>query len=207
MLRVGLYGGIGSGKSTVAEIFTQLGVSVIDADLIARELSSPNSALLKEIKSTLGSKIVKQGNLNRALLRKIICSDETARKQLNTIMHPPIRQELKKRIAQSSGLYCIIVVPLLLESGMVDLVDRVVVVDCPEQSQLDRVTKRDKISADEAMQMIAAQANRHQRLEIADSVLDNGKNILHLKKQVLDLHKNLIEDLTPNGGKQSNRSL
>lgn len=195
MLRVGLYGGIGSGKSTAAEIFSRLGVSVIDADLIARELSAPNSPQLKKIKNTFGDSIVTDGSLDRAQLRKIISSSARAREQLNAIMHPAIRQELKTRVAQSEGVYCLVVVPLLLESQMLDLVDRIVVIDCPEQKQLKRVIRRDKVRADEVKKLIKSQASRSRRLEIADLVLDNSKDLLHLEKQILSLHKNLLEEL------------
>ena len=195
MLRVGLYGGIGSGKSTAAKIFAQLGVSIIDADLIARELITPNSPQLKKIKHTFGDSIVQDGSLNRARLRKIIASNAHAREQLNAIMHPAIRQQLEARVAQLEGAYCLIVIPLLLESQMLDLVDRIIVMDCSEQKQLKRVIQRDKVSADEVKKLIKSQANRSRRLEIADLVLDNSADLLHLEKQILSLHKNLIEEL------------
>ena len=189
MLKVALYGGAGSGKSTVAKLFADFDVPVIDADIIARELIAPGSPQFEQIVAVFGSKIVKNNQLDRALLRRTIFSDKKARMQLNSIMHPPIRRELKRRIEDIDAPYCMIVIPLLLEAQMTDLVDSIVVIDCPKQSQIERIVIRDGLSVDEATKIVSVQATRKQRLEVSDKVIDNSLDINHLKKQVHGLHK------------------
>ena len=193
MLKVALYGGAGSGKSTAAKLFSDFGVLVIDADIVARELTAPGSPQLEQIVAVFGSKIIKNNQLNRALLRQIIFLDKAARMQLNSIMHPPIRRELKRRIEDIDAPYCMIVIPLLLEAQMTDLVDYVVVIDCPKQTQIERIVIRDGLSVDEATKIVSVQATREQRLEVSNKVIDNSLDINHLKKQVHELHKEWTE--------------
>ena len=193
MLKVALYGGAGSGKSTAAKLFSDFGVLVIDADIVARELTAPGSPQLEQIVAVFGSKIIKNNQLNRALLRQIIFSDKEARMRLNNIMHPPIRREFKRRIEDMDAPYCVIVIPLLLEAQMMDLVDYVVVIDCPEQTQIERIVIRDGLSIDEATKIVSVQATRKQRLEVSNKVIDNSLDINHLKKQVYTLHKEWTE--------------
>ena len=193
MLKVALYGGAGSGKSTAAKLFSDFGVLVIDADIVARELTAPGSPQLEQIVAVFGSKIIKNNQLNRALLRQIIFSDQEARMRLNNIMHPPIRREFKRRIEDMDAPYCVIVIPLLLEAQMMDLVDYVVVIDCPEQTQIERIVIRDGLSIDEATKIVSVQATRKQRLEVSNKVIDNSLDINHLKKQVYTLHKEWTE--------------
>ena len=193
MMKVALYGGVGSGKSTVAELFADLGTPIIDADVIARELVLPGSPQLQQIVAVFGSKIIKNNQLDRAVLRQIIFSDEQARIQLNGIMHPSIRMELKRRIATIEAPYCVVVIPLLLEAKMMDLVDCVVVVDCSQQTQIERIVLRDGLSVEEATQIISVQAARKQRLEVSDQVIDNSLDINYLKQQVHKLHREWTE--------------
>ncbi len=189
MLKVALYGGAGSGKSTVAELFVDLGTPIIDADVIARELVLPGSPQLQQIVAVFGTEIVKNNQLDRAKLRRIIFSDKEARIKLNNIMHPNIRIQLKRCIDDIEAPYCVIVIPLLLEAQMMDLVDFVVVVDCLQQTQIERIVLRDSLSVAEATQIVSVQATREQRLEVSDQVIDNSLDINHLKQQVHRLHK------------------
>ncbi len=189
MLKVALYGGAGSGKSTVAQLFANFGTPIIDADTIARELVLPGSPQLQQIVAVFGTEIVKNNRLDRAMLRRIIFSDKKARMQLNDIMHPPIRMELKRRIDDIEAPYCVVVIPLLLEVQMTDLVDCIVVVDCPQQTQIERIVVRDDLSVEEATRIVSVQATRKQRLEVSDKVIDNSLDINHLKQQVHKLHK------------------
>ena len=189
MLKVALYGGAGSGKSTVAELFADLGTPIIDADVIARELVLPGSPQLQQIVAVFGTEIVKNNQLDRAKLRRIIFSDKEVRIKLNNIMHPNIRIQLKRCIDDIEAPYCVIVIPLLLEAQMMDLVDCVVVVDCPKQIQIERIVLRDGLSVAEATQIVSVQATREQRLEVSNQVIDNSLDINHLKQQVHSLHK------------------
>ena len=189
MLKVGLYGGAGSGKSTVAKLFAELGVPIIDADVIARELTVSGSPQLEQIAATFGAEVIKDDQLDRALLRQIIFSDKAARLKLNDIMHPPIRAELKKRIEDTKAPYCIVIIPLLIEAQMMDLVDSIVVIDCAEQTQIERIASRDNLSISDAQKIVSAQATREQRLEVSDKVIDNSLDINHLEEQIDNLHK------------------
>lgn len=173
-LIVGLTGGIASGKSVVASSFERLGVNVIDADQIAREIVEPGRPALEEIRRRFGDEIVDEdGRLRRRVLRKIIFDDEQARRDLETIMHPRIREALAEKSRAAKSEYCILVVPLLIKSGMSDLVHRILVVDAPESVQVERLTARDDIDETLARKMIAAQDTRSLRLEAADDVLVN----------------------------------
>ena len=174
MLRIGLTGGIGSGKSTVADCFARLGVTVIDSDVIARELVRPGSDALQRIAETFGSDVMgADGSLDRAALRRRIFGDSKARRQLEAILHPIIRQQLQTRAAEAAGPYAILVIPLLVEQGWTSEVDRVLVVDCSPETQIRRTMARDHVSADEARAVLNSQATREQRLACADDVIDN----------------------------------
>lgn len=173
-LIVGLTGGIASGKSVVASSFERLGVNVIDADQIAREIVEPGRPALEEIRRRFGGGIVDEdGRLRRRMLREIIFDDEGARRDLEAIMHPRIREALAEKSRAAKSEYCILVVPLLIKSGMSDLVHRILVVDAPESVQVERLTSRDNIDETLARKMIAAQDTRSLRLEAADDVLVN----------------------------------
>jgi dephospho-CoA kinase len=184
-LIVGLTGGIGSGKSAVADRFAGLGVPIIDSDVVARELVAPGQVALHEIRETFGEDCLRpDGTLDRAELRRRIFAYPELRATLEGILHPQIRREISQRIASVRAPYCVVVVPLLLESGMQEMMDRVVVVDIPSELQIERVTRRDGIGRELAGRMLAAQASREARRAIADHVIDNSGPVEQIDPQV-----------------------
>ncbi len=190
---VGVSGGIGSGKTTVTNAFAKLNVDIIDADVIARDVVAPGTKGLRAIVDKFGSQILDQGQcLNRRALREIIFSDEQAKSWLNELLHPLIRQETLRQTIDATSAYCMLSVPLLVENGSYKNVDRVLIVDVPESIQLTRSMARDK--AEEALikSIMASQASRQQRLEVADDVIDNSGNESELTKQVLALHQRYL---------------
>ncbi len=189
-LRIGLTGGIASGKSTVADLFAELGVAVIDTDLIAREVVAPGQPALDDIERHFGDSVIgDDGALDRAAMRQLIFSDIEARRQLEAIVHPRIRQETIRRANAAAGDYQLIVVPLLVESSLKSFVDRILVVDCDKDTQIRRLLARDAESEEQAHLMLAAQASRAERLAIADDVINNDGNLAETKRQVEALHK------------------
>lgn len=187
-LRIGLTGGIASGKSTVAELFSGLGVPVIDTDIIAREVVLPGQPALAEIRDAFGDAVFEDGVLNRAAMRQQIFADNDARRRLETILHPRIRQETVQQANASGGDYQLIVVPLLTESPLRDYVDRILVVDCDEETQIERLLARDAETEDQAHRILATQASRDERLAIADDVIHNDTSIEATSSQVSALH-------------------
>lgn len=177
-LVVGLTGGIGSGKTLVSDAFARLGAPVIDTDRIARELVEPGQTALGEIAREFGDACLQpDGSLDRAALRRIVFNDPKRRGRLEAILHPRIRRLVKGRVAEVSHPYCIVVVPLLVESGMVDMMDRVLVVDVAPATQIGRVMARDSIPESLAREILKAQADRASRLAAADDVIDNSGEI------------------------------
>jgi dephospho-CoA kinase len=194
MLVVGLTGGIGSGKSTVARMFAELGVPVIDMDDIARELVAPGQPALQKIVEAFGAEVLdRSGQLDRRALRQRIFNDPAQRKQLEAILHPLIRAEVQRRIRQCQAPYCIVVIPLLIESGQRDLVDRILVNDAPETVQIERTRQRDRISEAEVRKILASQADRQARLAAANDVLDTNTNLENLKEKVNQLHQHYLQ--------------
>ncbi|HES76666.1 MAG TPA: dephospho-CoA kinase [bacterium] len=194
MLTIGLTGGIASGKSTVAQQFAALGVPVIDTDVIARELVAPEQPALSAIVAHFGAQALRpDGQLNRPWLRQRIFSDASARSALNAIMHPRIRAQVGfelDALRQKPPAYVIVVVPLLVESqNYDDLVQRVAVVDLPEEEQLRRLKARDNIDTTQAQAILDSQASRSQRLQRADDVIDNSGTTTELASQVETLHE------------------
>jgi dephospho-CoA kinase len=188
--RIGLTGGIASGKSTVADLFADLGAVVIDTDVIAREVVEPGKPALDDIVRQFGSEIVDEsGALRRRELRKIVFADDEARARLEAILHPQIRKETVRQANTAGGPYQLIVVPLLVGSPLRDFVDRILVVDCSEETQVRRLTARDGESEEHARLMLAAQASRDERLAIADDVINNDKSIADTRSQVEALHE------------------
>lgn len=186
--RVGLTGGIASGKTAVAGMFAGLGVPVIDTDLIAREIVSPGSPALQEIAAAFGTGVLQaDGSLDRPKLRDIVFADPALRQQLEAITHPRIGAAMEAQCARAGGPYQIVVVPLLLESGFDRHVDRVLVVDCPEDVQLSRLMMRDGESLLRARQLLAAQLNRAGRLSRADDVVDNSGDLATTRQRVIAL--------------------
>jgi len=193
MLVVGLTGGIGSGKTAVSDQFAQLGIPVIDTDLIARELVEPGQPALTEIAAEFGTECLdKESRLNRARLREQVFADEDGRQRLEAILHPRIRAVARQRIATLQAPYCLLVIPLLAETGMTDLVDRVLVVDAPEDEQIRRVIARDRINEIQARRILATQASRDQRLALADEVLENSGDFAKLELLIADLHEHYL---------------
>jgi len=187
---VGLTGGVGSGKSTVADTFSALGVPVIDADQLARELVAPGQVALDEIVATFGTAVIKNnGELDRDAMRQRIYADPAQKSRLESILHPRIRQRIRTLLAGIKAPYTIVVIPLLLETNQADLVDRILVVDTPEKEQLKRVAARDGLSDNAVMAIINTQADRQTRLEAADDVIVNDQDISALTEHVQELHK------------------
>jgi dephospho-CoA kinase len=188
-MRIGLTGGIASGKSTVAEMFAALGVAVIDTDVIAREIVQPGEPALDEIRAEFGDQVIlASGELDRTAMRHLVFADAPAREKLEAILHPRIRESTVEQAAAAGGEYQLIVVPLLAESPIRDFVDRILVVDCPEDVQIQRLLARDAESEEQARRMLAAQAGREQRLAIADDVILNDGDLEQARVQVEALH-------------------
>lgn len=193
MLTVGLTGGIGSGKTAVSDYFARYGVPVVDTDMIARELVEPGQPAWVEIAAEFGQECLDSaGRLNRAALRERVFADEASRRRLEAILHPQIRAAARKRIAALTAPYGLLVIPLLAETGMTDLVDRVLVVDVAEAEQIRRVMARDQIDEAQARRILAAQASRAQRLALADEVLQNEGDFEDLERRVADLHQHYL---------------
>jgi dephospho-CoA kinase len=187
---VGLTGGIGSGKSAAADEFARLGAAVVDTDLIAHRLTGPGGAALPAIQRVFGEGfILPSGAMDRKRMRERVFADAAARKSLEAVLHPMIRDESERQIAAASGPYVVHVVPLLVESGDYRRrVDRVLVVDCPEATQIARVRARSGLSADEAQAIVRSQTSRAERLAAADDVIDNSSTLEELHNQVAALH-------------------
>lgn len=189
-LKVGLTGGIASGKTTISNLFAQLGVPIIDADVISRQLVKPETAAFKLIVQTFGVEILKaDGHLNRAKLREIIFSDVQQRHRLEEILHPRIQQVMLAEAAKVKTPYCILSIPLLVETNQINLVDRILVIDCSIELQRQRIKDRNGISSDEIEQILMSQTTREARLAIADDVILNDTSLDQLKSKVLALHK------------------
>jgi len=195
---VGLTGGIGSGKSAAAEEFARLGASVVDTDAIAHELTGRNGLAVSQIRKLFGEKAIgRDGAMDRQKMRELAFSEPAARKTLEALLHPMIREESARRIAAAPGPYVVHVIPLLVESGDYGKrVDRVLVVDAPEKTRLARVKGRG-LQEDEIRKIIRAQASRAARLEAADDVIDNGGSLDALRKQVGELHEKYLEFAKP----------
>jgi len=189
---VAVTGGIGSGKTEVCKAFMALGVPVVDLDHIARDMSAPGSPAMQAVRAQFGDAMFNaDGQLDRAKLRELVFAEPDALDQLNQIMHPAIRLEAIRQIAQHTEAYVILAIPLLVESrDDWSMIDHVLVVDCDEQTQLARVIQRSQLSEGMAQAMIAAQSSREERLAIADSVIENDQTLDNLQEKVLEFHKN-----------------
>jgi len=190
MLRIGLTGGIASGKSTVADLFAARGAAVLDTDVIAREVVVPGSHALAALVAAQGGGILDdEGRLDRAELRRRIFADAATRREVESILHPEIVRELERQAAVTPGPYQVFAIPLLVEAGLEHLVDRVLVVDCPEEAQIRRLMARDGATREDAMRMLDSQATRERRLAAADDVIDNGGTPTDLPAQVAGLDR------------------
>ncbi len=187
MLKIGLTGGIGCGKTTVSDLFANLGVPVIDADIIARRLLLPGQETLIHIKARF-PEVFNSDLLDKDKLRALVFSQPEEKAALEQIIHPRVFIAIDKEISELEAPYCILSVPLLLESNMAHKVDRVLVIDCPVEQQKKRVMKRDGHSESLISSIIATQINREQRLLKADDIIDNSNSRSELAEQVKNLH-------------------
>jgi dephospho-CoA kinase len=195
---VGLTGGIGSGKSAAADEFARLGATVVDTDAIAHELTQAGGAALPEIVRIFGKDFIRDGKMDRRRMRERVFSDPVAKKMLEGLLHPLIREESKRRIAAAEGPYVVHVVPLLIESpDYRRRVDRVLVVDAPEEAQLARVRARSGLAEDEVRAIVRTQAAREARLAAADDVIDNAGPLDALRNQVAALHQKYLQFAKP----------
>ena len=195
---IGLTGGIGSGKTTVSDLLAKLGAGIVDADLIAHQITAPNGAAICLIEKQFGSEfIAADGALNREKMRALVFNSLEARKSLETITHPLIRQETARQALQlnkDGAPYLVFVVPLLIESGSwKDLIDRLVVVDCPKETQINRVMQRSNLTQEEVERILVAQASREERLKHADVVIENQGSLKELEAEVENLHQKILQ--------------
>ncbi len=190
-LRIGLTGGIASGKTTVSDLFAQYQVPIIDADVLAHQLVQRGQPALQQISAHFGASILlDDGALNRAKLRELVFTDAAQRQALEQILHPLIRHSMQQQIAALSATpYCILSVPLLLETQQTDLVDRVLVIDCPEALQHSRLAARNGFDTMEIERILAAQTDRASRLAAAHDVIHNEQDQTYLAQQVTTLHQ------------------
>lgn len=198
-LVVGLTGGIASGKSTVADYLTKLGVPVIDADVLARELVEPYKPAFKEVVATFGTEVLDStGQLDRARLRAVVFDNPERRRQLEGILHPRIRAEMQRRVQAIEAPYCVLCIPLLLETGQRDQVHRVLVVDTPPELQIRRVQARDGSDRQIIDGILRAQVGRAERLAAADDVIENRGDLAELHAQIRALHRRYLACATDN---------
>ena len=193
-LIVGLTGGIASGKSLVGAMFVKLGASLIDTDVVAREVVAPGQPGLAAVRAEFGpSVLLPSGELNRPALRSLVFADDAKRRQLEATLHPLIRSRTRAKLAELEAIYALVVVPLLVETNFGELVDRILVVDAPEPAQLERLMRRDAIPRAEALEMLRAQVDRATRLRAAHDVIDNSGTPEATRRQVELLHRRYLE--------------
>lgn len=190
---LGLTGGIGSGKSAVSAMFEELGIEVVDADILAREVVEPGSIGLKKITEHFGNEILtSEGTLDRAKLRTIIFADESEKQWLNSLLHPLIRESMITQLKQATSQYVILVAPLLFENGLEKYCDHTLLIDVPVEVQITRTTARDNVSTELAKQIIASQMSRADKQKKATDILDNNRPLEEVKIDVLKLHKKYL---------------
>lgn len=193
MLVIALTGGIGSGKTTVSDQLAKRGAGIIDTDLLSRELTQPGSPVLAEIRDAFGpSTLHPDGSLDRAHLRQRVFQDPNARSRLEAILHPAIRSLMLERLATLQTPYAVLVIPLLFETGQQALADRVLVIDVPESTQIERVQRRSGLTEDEVRRILASQVSRQARLGGADDVIDNSGEPSALADQIEQLHQTYL---------------
>ncbi|WP_411705682.1 dephospho-CoA kinase [Edaphovirga cremea] len=191
---VALTGGIGSGKSTVADAFEKKGIRVVDADIIARQVVAAGSPALLSIAQRFGQEMIQaDGTLNRGLLRQKIFSDTNEKQWINQLLHPLIHAETQRQIKAATTPYVLWVVPLLVENGLQDRADRVLVVDVDKDTQLSRTIARDGVSRQQAESILAAQVTREQRLACADDIIDNSGDASEIEPRVAALHDRYLQ--------------
>lgn len=191
---VGLTGGIGSGKTTIANLFADLGVPLVDADVVAREVVTKGSPLLSKIVEYFGAQVLtEQGELNRSALRERVFSHDEDKLWLNNLLHPSIRERMKQQLAEQTAPYILFVVPLLIENKLTALCDRILVVDVSPQTQLARSSQRDNNNFEQIQRIMNSQVSQQERLKWANDVINNdaelAQNLPHLQQKVLELHQ------------------
>src|SRR5688572_11243152 len=202
-LVVGLTGGIASGKSLVGAMFVKLGVALIDTDVVAREVAARGEPGLAAVVEEFGSGVLSpSGDLNRPALRSLVFADDAKRRKLEAILHPLIRSRTRAKLADLSAPYALVAVPLLVETSFGELVDRILVVDCPEALQLERLMRRDAIPKPEALAMLKAQVDRATRLKAAHDIIDNSGTTEATRRQVELTHRRYL-DLAAQRARQS----
>ena len=193
MLIIGLTGGIGSGKSTVTTLFGKLGVPVVDADIVSRQVVEPGQPALTEITHQFGPSILTaEGQLDRQRLREVIFGSAAKRRQVEKMLHPRILAEMKRQARQRATPYCIFAIPLLLEAGQQDEVERIVVVDATDDIRRQRIKKRDRLSDSEIDAILKTQLGRNERLAAADDIITNNGDLGALQQQVETLHRRYL---------------
>ena len=196
MLRIGLTGGIGSGKTAASDHFARLGAEVIDTDLLSRELVEPGQATLKEIVGSFGAQVLTaDGHLDRARLGELVFGNPEARQQLEAILHPRIREAMLLRAEQSQAPYVVFVIPLLFETGQQALVDRVLLIDVPEDLQRARVAERDQLDDARITRIMSAQTDRETRRSNADDIVCNDGDIASLHAEIEKLHRKYMDQV------------
>jgi len=199
MLKIGLTGGIGSGKTAVSDQFQRLGINIIDTDIISRQLINHNQAVLKNIVETFSDKVLdSKGAIDRKKLAQIVFSNKEQKQQLENILHPAIRNEVNQQIQRFSLFtpppeYLIVVIPLLLETGFTDLIDRILVVMAEEKVRVERIKQRDDRPLGEIHAIISSQTNDDKRIHEADDIIENNSDFKQLESQVRQLHKKYLQ--------------
>ena len=189
---IGLTGGIGSGKSAAAKYFIELGIDVIDADEVSKNVLIKNEQAKKIFIGEFGNQYINNNEIDRDALRRDIFQDETKRKKLESIIHPIVRDEISKFLVSSKSIYKIVMVPLIIETNSTDFYDKIIVVDCESNLQIERATSRDNQSEKNIINIMNSQASREDRLEIADFVIVNNSNLEDLRISVIKTHQKIL---------------
>ena len=189
---IGLTGGIGSGKSAAAEYFIELGIDVIDADEVSKNILVKNENAKKAFTDRFGEKYIKNNQIDREALREDIFQDEAKRKNLESIIHPIVRDEIGKFLLNSKSIYTIIMVPLIIETNSVEFYDKIIVVDCETNLQIERASSRDNQNKENIINIMNNQATREERLKIASFVIENNSNLDDLRDAVIKTHQKIL---------------
>ena len=189
---IGLTGGIGSGKSAAANFFIELGIDVIDADDISKNVLTENNKAKKAFIEKFGDHYIQNNKIDREALREDIFKDKIKRKTLESIVHPAVREEILKFINDSDSIYKIVMVPLIVETNSADFYDKIIVVDCENNLQIERASSRDNQTKKNIINIISNQASREERLKIADFIISNNSNLEHLKNSVIKIHQKIL---------------
>lgn len=189
---IGLTGGIGSGKSAAANFFIELGIDIIDADDISKNVLTKNNKAKKAFIEKFGDHYIQNNKIDREALREDIFKDKIKRKTLESIVHPAVREEILKFINDSDSIYKIVMVPLIVETNSADFYDKIIVVDCENNLQIERASSRDNQTKENIINIISNQASREERLKIADFIISNNSNLEHLKNSVIKIHQKIL---------------